>query len=124
MARYLTEHGGVAASECLLEEEAVCTLTNAIHAKRLLDAGGLWSGATTLLLVTSSCHMARSATCFCAVFPPAQIRMAPAPDPHPEQLAENIAREAANLQTWFPRRLEALRLEYPAVFLPTFAPAL
>jgi uncharacterized SAM-binding protein YcdF (DUF218 family) len=56
MARYLREHGGVAASECLLEEEAVCTLTNAVHAKRLLDAGGLWSGATTLLLVTSSCQ--------------------------------------------------------------------
>ena len=81
MARYLTEHGGVAASECLLEEEAVCTLTNAIHAKRLLDRGALWSETTALLLVTSSCHMARSATCFCTVFPPAQIRMAPAPDP-------------------------------------------
>ena len=119
MARYLGEHGGVPASACLLEEEAVCTLTNAVHSKRLLLAEGLWSTETTLLLVTSSCHMARAATCFCTVFSPAQIRMAPAPDPAPQELAENVAREAHSLAQWFPRRLETLQREYPHVFLST-----
>ena len=42
MARWLGEHGGVAAGAVLLEEEAVCTLTNALYAKRLLLAAELW----------------------------------------------------------------------------------
>jgi uncharacterized SAM-binding protein YcdF (DUF218 family) len=121
MARYLSRHGGVPAAACLLEEEAVCTLTNAVHGKRLLCTAGLWSDDATLLLVTSSCHMARAATCFCTVFPAAQIRMAPAPDPTPDALAENIAREARNLAEWFPNRLAELRSEYPAVFLQSSA---
>jgi hypothetical protein len=124
MARYLSEHGGVAWSACLLEEEAVCTLTNAVHSKRLLLSEGLWSGDTTLLLVTSSCHMARAATCFCTVFPPGQIRMAPSPDPAPELLAENLAREALSLAEWFPARLSKLSREYPDAFLESSGPRL
>jgi uncharacterized SAM-binding protein YcdF (DUF218 family) len=124
MARYLGERGAVPGSACLLEEEAVCTLTNAVHSKRLLLDAALWSGDTTLLLVTSSCHMARAATCFCAVFPPAQIRMAPAPDPAPELLAENLAREARSLADWFPKRLEKLSGEYPSIFLKNTGPRL
>ena len=113
MARYLTERG-VPASAMLLEEEAVCTLTNAVYSKRLLMAAGLFE-STTLLLVTSAGHMARAATCFVTLFPSARVRMgecapragllplspqpshadartAPAPDPAPEDLRDNLVR--------------------------------
>ena len=113
MARYLTERG-VPASAMLLEEEAVCTLTNAVYSKRLLMAAGLFE-STTLLLVTSAGHMARAATCFVTLFPSTRVRMgecapragllplspqpshadartAPAPDPAPEDLRDNLVR--------------------------------
>ena len=115
MARYLTERG-VPASAMLLEEEAVCTLTNAVYSKRLLMAAGLFEN-TTLLLVTSAGHMARAATCFVTLFPSTRVRMgecapragllplspqpshadartAPAPDPAAEDLRDNLVRPA------------------------------
>jgi hypothetical protein len=45
--------------------------------------------------------MARAATCFCVAFPAAQLRMAPAPDPDPAELAANLAREANSMIRWF-----------------------
>ena len=67
-------HGRRRSAPELLEEEAVCTLTNAVYSKRLLMAAGLFED-TTLLLVTSAGHMARAATCFVTLFPNARLRM-------------------------------------------------
>eukprot|EP01052_Picozoa_sp_SAG31_P042365 SAG31_NODE_6704_length_1917_cov_2.030803_3_plen_156_part_00 len=118
MARWLGEHGHVPTDSMLLEEEAVCTLTNALNAKRMLLSCKLLIETTRIVLVTSSCHMARAATCFCALFPTEQLQMAPAPDPNANYLAANLAREAEAMESWFPQRLYELRKLEPSLFLP------
>lgn len=120
MARWLAENG-VSADAVLLEEDAVCTLTNALFAKRLLLTAGLWGPSAELLLVTSAGHMGRAATCFLELFPAAQLRMAPASDPDPAALGANLAHEASVMRDWFPPRRDKLRKQHPELFLPAEA---